>query len=58
MLNFMKSKKPPLSQTNPHLRDPANRKRLIRRSVVTSCAVEGIKLNLDKKFPKKPEDEK
>ena len=34
--------KKPLSKTNPYLRDPAVRDRLIRRSAITSCGVEGI----------------
>lgn len=33
-----------LLETNPYLKDPAQRKRLIRRSVVSSFAVEGIVL--------------
>ncbi|QLH42467.1 MAG: hypothetical protein HWD59_06945 [Coxiellaceae bacterium] len=32
-----------LIETNPYLKDPATRKMLIERSVVTSCGVEGIK---------------
>jgi hypothetical protein len=31
-----------LLETNPYLRDPEQRKRLIRRSVVSSFAIEGI----------------
>ena len=38
---FMKKS---LLETNPYLKDPAKRKRLIRRSVVSSFAVEGIVL--------------
>ncbi len=34
----------PLSETNPHLIDPVKRKALIKRSVETSSAVEGIKV--------------
>jgi hypothetical protein len=37
----MKAK--PLIETNPYLKDPAMRKKLIARSVRTSCGVEGIK---------------
>jgi hypothetical protein len=33
----------PLSQTNPHLKDPAKMLQLVARSVRTSGAVEGIK---------------
>ncbi len=35
-----------LSKTNPFLKDPQQRERLITRSVITSCGVEGIKVNL------------
>lgn len=38
----------PLSETNPYLRDPVERERLVTRSVRTSCAVEGIKPRQDK----------
>ena len=41
----MMTKQKPLIDTNPYLKDPAQRKRLIRRSVRTSSAVEGIKNN-------------
>ncbi|MFA7405744.1 MAG: hypothetical protein WC007_17270 [Pelobacteraceae bacterium] len=33
-----------LSETNPYLKDPAERKRLMRRSLVSSFAIEGIYL--------------
>jgi len=33
----------PLTETNPYLRDPVERKKLIARSVRTSCGVEGIR---------------
>lgn len=33
-----------LLETNPYLKDPAQRKRLLRRSLVSSFAVEGIVL--------------
>jgi hypothetical protein len=36
-----------LLETNPYLKDPELRKRLIRRSVVSSFAVEGIILKED-----------
>lgn len=31
-----------LLETNPYLKDPAERKRLMRRSLVSSFAIEGI----------------
>ena len=34
-----------LLETNPYLKDPAERKRLLRRSLVSSFAIEGIYLN-------------
>lgn len=37
----MKTK--PLIETNPYLKNAATRKKLISRSVRTSCGVEGIK---------------
>jgi len=33
-----------LPETNPYLKDPAQRKRLLRRSLVSSFAIEGIYL--------------
>ncbi|HXE95842.1 MAG TPA: hypothetical protein VN642_05525 [Dongiaceae bacterium] len=33
-----------LLETNPYLKDPAERKRLMRRSLVSSFAIEGIVL--------------
>lgn len=33
----------PLIETNPYLKNPATRDKLISRSVRTSCGVEGIK---------------
>lgn len=33
-----------LLETNPYLKDPAQRKRLLRRSLVSSFAIEGIVL--------------
>jgi hypothetical protein len=41
----MKQKKP-LIETNPYLRDPKQRSKLIRRSVLTSSAVDGIYVDL------------
>lgn len=38
-------KRRPLVETNPHLQDPVERKRLIAKSVRSSCGVEGIKAN-------------
>lgn len=35
----------PLIETNPYLREPAAMRRLVARSVRTSCGVEGIRLN-------------
>ena len=40
-----------LIETNPYLKDPAERKRLMRRSLVSSFAIEGIYIteeNLDR----------
>lgn len=37
----------PLSETNPYLKDPVERDRLVTRSVRTSCAVEGIQPKKD-----------
>lgn len=39
----------PLSETNPYMKNPETRERLIDRSVSTSSAVEGIKVNFDAK---------
>ena len=36
-----------LFETNPYLKDPAERKRLMRRSLVSSFAIEGIYLKDD-----------
>ena len=47
IIDSMKRKKP-LSETNPYLKDPVKRKKLIRRSVTSSCGVEGIKVDLEK----------
>ena len=37
----MKTK--PLIETNPYLKDPSEMRRLVARSVRTSCGVEGIR---------------
>lgn len=39
-----------LLETNPYLKDPAQRKRLLRRSLVSSFAVEGIVLKEEGTF--------
>ncbi len=39
----LKKQQPSLSSTNPYLIDPEQRKKLVKRSVETSCGVEGIK---------------
>lgn len=36
-----------LLETNPYLKDPEQRKRLLRRSLVSSFAVEGIHVEFD-----------
>ena len=36
-----------LIETNPYLKDPNQREKLVRRSVRTSCAVEGIAPKLE-----------
>lgn len=38
----------PLNETNPYMRDPETRERLIDRSVASSSAVEGIKVDFNK----------
>jgi hypothetical protein len=38
--------KMPLSKTNPYLQDPVTRKKLVARSVETSCGVEEITITL------------
>lgn len=42
----MKKQKKTLIDTNPYLKDPSQRKRLIEQSVTSSCEVEGIVLDL------------
>jgi hypothetical protein len=39
------SKKPPLSQTNPYLKDPAERRYWVLTTVMSSAAIEGIHLS-------------
>ncbi|OGO93536.1 MAG: hypothetical protein A3F10_05790 [Coxiella sp. RIFCSPHIGHO2_12_FULL_42_15] len=46
-LGIMRKK---LSQTNPYLIDPIRRRALIARSVISSCAVEGIHVDLKSNF--------
>lgn len=50
-----------LLETNPYLKDPVMREKLIERSVVSSFGVEGIKLDLKKareiKIPKRKKDD-
>lgn len=41
----MKTEKP-LIETNPYLKDPVIRAKVIARSVETSCGIEGIKIKL------------
>jgi len=40
-------KKQPLSQTNIYLSDPEKRKQVLLRSVISSSAVEGIKMTVE-----------
>lgn len=47
----------PLIETNPYLRDPSMRDKLIEESVLSSCAVEGIKID-PAKFRETPRIEK
>lgn len=42
-----------LLETNPYLKDPAQRKRLLRRSLVSSFAIEGINLKDEPAVPVK-----
>jgi hypothetical protein len=39
------SKKPPLSQTNPYLKDPEDRRYWVFTTVTSSAAIEGIHLS-------------
>jgi hypothetical protein len=38
----MPKKKPPLSETNPYLKDPKDRRQWIVTTVVSSTAIEGV----------------
>ncbi len=38
-------KRKPLSETNPYIKDPEKREKLIAISVATSCGVEGVKVD-------------
>lgn len=38
----------PLIETNPYLKDPVLREKLITRSVETSCGVEGVRVDFQK----------
>jgi len=50
-------RKQPLIETNPYLKDPAMREKLLKRSVASSTAIEGVHaavkkaLGLEKKGP-------
>jgi len=46
-----------LLETNPYLKDPAQRKRLMRRSLVSSFAIEGIYLKDETAGSVKEEDQ-
>ncbi|MFI4956858.1 MAG: hypothetical protein ACHQAX_06595 [Gammaproteobacteria bacterium] len=37
-----------LLNTNPYLKNPATRQKLIEQSVITSCGVEGIRVDFSK----------
>lgn len=37
-----------LLETNPYLKDPQMREKLIMQSVISSCGVEGVKVDLTK----------
>lgn len=46
MIEFnMPKKKPPLSETNPYLKDPKERRYWIQTTVVSSAAIEGIRFS-------------
>lgn len=49
-------KKRPLIETNPYLKDPKQRDRLITRSVLTSSAVEGVYVKLPLEDPNRDPD--
>ena len=46
-MRYTADMKKPLLETNPYLKDPAQRKLLMRRSLVSSFAIEGIYLKDD-----------
>lgn len=41
----MPKKKPPLSETNPYLKDPKERRQWIVTTIVSSTAIEGIRFS-------------
>ncbi|MGE5698877.1 MAG: hypothetical protein ACM31N_02270 [Deltaproteobacteria bacterium] len=41
----MPKKKPPLSETNPYLKDPEERRFWIRTTLFSSAAIEGIRFS-------------
>ena len=43
----------PLVATNPYLKDPRQRERLLKKSVTTSTAIEGIQVSLVEPGPNK-----
>ena len=47
MLYKRSMKKKPLSQTNAYLQDPETRRKALIRSVLSSSAVEGIKMTAE-----------
>ena len=47
-LRYICDMKKTLLETNPYLKDPVQRKRLLRRSLVSSFAIEGIHLKEEK----------
>lgn len=46
-MRYITTMKKSLLETNPYLKDPAQRKLLMRRSLVSSFAIEGIYLKED-----------
>lgn len=42
------SMKMPLSKTNPFIKDPIERERLVTRSVIISSRIEGVEIDVDK----------
>ena len=45
---------PKLSETNPHLRTETQRREVIARAVISSCACEGIFVTAEDLFPSPP----